>query len=69
LPNTAVHWSSFLAAGYEIQITELDFIYKLLTQKELMLPTLTTPEHETDADQAKFVKKLMQTIINQTKES
>lgn len=26
-----------------------------------------TPEHETDADQAKFVKKLMQTIITKQK--
>ena len=38
--------------------------------KAMLIATIATfvvPEHETDADQAKFVKKLMQTIITKQK--
>lgn len=56
----------FLAAGYEIQITELDFTINFETDGAH--PSYTySDEGETDADQEKFVKKLMETIITKQK--
>ena len=56
----------FLAAGYEIQITELDFTINFET--EGTHPSYAySDEGETDADQEKFVKKLMETIITKQK--
>lgn len=56
----------FLAAGYEIQITELDFTINFET--EGTHPSYAySDEGETDADQEKFVKKLMKTIITKQK--
>ena len=69
VPTVAEYGSAleqFLAAGYEIQITELDFTINFDTEGT-NASYAYTPEHETDADQAKFVKKLMQTIITKQK--
>lgn len=56
----------FLAAGYEIQITELDFTINFETDGTH--PSYAySDEGETDADQEKFVKKLMETIITKQK--
>lgn len=57
---------AFLAAGYEIQITELDFTINFDTDGKN--PTYSyDDENETDADQELFVKKLMETIITKQK--
>lgn len=56
----------FLASGYEIQITELDFTINFDTEGASATYSYTD-EGETDADQAKFVKSLMQTIITKQK--
>ena len=54
----------FLAAGYEIQITELDFTINFDTDGGTYS---YSPEGETSADQKKFVKSLMETIITKQK--
>lgn len=56
----------FLASGYEIQITELDFTINFDTEGSSATYSYTD-EGETDADQSKFVKSLMQTIIQKQK--
>lgn len=56
----------FLAAGYEIQITELDFTINFDTEGSSATYAYRS-EGETDADQAKFVKNLMQTIVTKQK--
>ncbi len=56
----------FLAAGYEIQITELDFTINFDTDGS-QASYAYEAEGETNADQAKFVKKLMETIITKQK--
>lgn len=56
----------FLAAGYEIQITELDFTINFDTEGA-SASYAYRDENETNADQAKFVKNLMQTIITKQK--
>ena len=56
----------FLAAGYEIQITELDFTINFDTEGSSASYSYTD-EGETNADQAKFVKSLMQTIVTKQK--
>lgn len=56
----------FLASGYEIQITELDFTINFDTDGER--PSYAfKDEGETDADQELFVKNLMETIITKQK--
>lgn len=52
----------FLAAGYEIQITELDFTINFDTEGSSATYSYVD-EKETAADQKKFVKNLMETII------
>lgn len=52
----------FLAAGYEIQITELDFTINFDTEGSSATYSYRD-EKETAADQEKFVKNLMETII------
>lgn len=52
----------FLAAGYEIQITELDFTINFDTEGSSATYDYRD-EKETAADQEKFVKNLMETII------
>lgn len=56
----------FLAAGYEIQITELDFTINFDTEGSTASYSYWD-EGETDADQKKFVKSLMETIITKQK--
>ncbi len=56
----------FLAAGYEIQITELDFTINFDTDGS-QASYAYEAEGETNADQAKFVKELMETIITKQK--
>ena len=56
----------FLAAGYEVQITELDFTINFDTEGSSASYSYRD-EGETDTDQAKFVKSLMQTIITKQK--
>ena len=56
----------FLASGYEVQITELDFTINFDTEGATASYSYVN-EHETDADQAKFVKNLMQTILTKQK--
>lgn len=56
----------FLAAGYEIQITELDFTINFDTEGSRATYSYKD-ENETDADQEKFVKNLMETIITKQK--
>lgn len=57
---------TFLASGYEIQITELDFTINFDTKGSN--PSYAyKDEKETDADQELFVKKLMETIIKKQK--
>lgn len=56
----------FLAAGYEIQITELDFTINFDTEGSRASYSFKD-ENETDADQEKFVKNLMETIITKQK--
>ncbi len=56
----------FLAAGYEVQITELDFTINFDTEGSSASYSYCA-EGETNADQAKFVKQLMQTIITKQK--
>lgn len=53
----------FLAAGYEIQITELDFTINFDTNGSYSY----ADEGENNTDQAKFVKSLMETIITKQK--
>lgn len=56
----------FLAAGYEIQITELDFTINFETDGAS--PSYAyADEKETNNDQKKFVKELMETIITKQK--
>ncbi|MCH5252222.1 MAG: endo-1,4-beta-xylanase [Lachnospiraceae bacterium] len=56
----------FLAAGYEIQITELDFTINFDTDGSS--PSYSyADENETATDQKKFVKNLMETIIKKQK--
>lgn len=52
----------FLAAGYEIQITELDFTINFDTEGSSATYSYVD-EKETATDQKKFVKNLMETII------
>lgn len=56
----------FLASGYEIQITELDFTINFDTEGSSATYAYRS-EGETDADQSKFVKSLMETIITKHK--
>lgn len=56
----------FLAAGYEIQITELDFTINFDTEGSTASYSYRE-EGETNADQKKFVKSLMETIITKQK--
>lgn len=56
----------FLAAGYEIQITELDFTINFDTEGSSASYSYAD-ENETKADQKKFVKNLMKTIITKQK--
>lgn len=56
----------FLAAGYEIQITELDFTINFDTEGSSASYSYVD-ENETNADQKKFVKELMETIITKQK--
>lgn len=56
----------FLASGYEIQITELDFTINFDTEGSHASYSFKD-EGETDADQEKFVKNLMETIITKQK--
>ncbi|MCH5265103.1 MAG: endo-1,4-beta-xylanase [Lachnospiraceae bacterium] len=56
----------FLAAGYEIQITELDFTINFDTEGAMATYSYRD-EGETSADQEKFVKNLMETIITKQK--
>lgn len=56
----------FLAAGYEIQITELDFTINFDTEGASASYSYRS-EGETNADQKKFVKSLMETIITKQK--
>lgn len=56
----------FLASGYEIQITELDFTINFDTEGNQASYSYRD-EKETLADQEKFVKSLMQTIITKQK--
>lgn len=56
----------FLAAGYEVQITELDFTINFDTEGSSATYAYRS-EGETNSDQAKFVKSLMQTIITKQK--
>lgn len=53
----------FLAAGLEVQITELDFTINFDTTGSYAYRN----EGETDVDQAKYVKKIMETIITKQK--
>ncbi len=57
---------TFLAAGYEIQITELDFTINYDTEGAYASYSYKD-EGETDADQEKFVKSLMETIVKKQK--
>ncbi len=56
----------FLASGYEVQITELDFTINFDTDGASATYSYDD-ENETAADQKKFVKKLMETIITKQK--
>lgn len=56
----------FLAAGYEIQITELDFTINFDTEGSSATYSYAD-EKETNTDQKKFVKNLMETIITKQK--
>lgn len=56
----------FLASGYEIQITELDFTINFDTEGATATYNYKD-EGETDADQELFVKNLMETIITKQK--
>lgn len=56
----------FLASGYEIQITELDFTINFDTEGKSATYAYKD-ENETAADQKKFVKSLMETIITKQK--
>lgn len=56
----------FLASGYEIQITELDFTINFDTEGATATYNYKD-EGETDADQELFVKSLMETIITKQK--
>ncbi len=56
----------FLASGYEIQITELDFTINFDTEGSSATYAYKN-EKETEADQKKFVKSLMETIITKQK--
>lgn len=56
----------FLASGYEIQITELDFTINFDTEGSRATYAYSD-ENETGADQKKFVKELMETIITKQK--
>lgn len=56
----------FLAAGYEIQITELDFTINFDTEGSSASYSYRD-ESETNADQKKFVKSLMETILTKHK--
>lgn len=56
----------FLASGYEIQITELDFTINFDTEG-YSATYAYRDEKETSADQKKFVKELMETIVTKQK--
>ena len=56
----------FLAAGYEIQITELDFTINFDTEGSSASYSYVD-ENETNNDQKKFVSNLMKTIIEKQK--
>ncbi len=56
----------FLASGYEIQITELDFTINFDTEGSNASYSYRN-ENETDAHQEKFVKNLMKTIVAKQK--
>lgn len=56
----------FLAAGYEIQITELDFTINFDTEGSSASYSYVD-ENETNNDQKKFVSNLMKTIITKQK--
>lgn len=56
----------FLASGYEIQITELDFTINFDTEGSNASYSFRN-ENETDAHQEKFVKNLMKTIVAKQK--
>lgn len=56
----------FLASGYEIQITELDFTINFDTEGSSATYAYKD-EKETNADQKKFVKELMETIVTKQK--
>ena len=56
----------FLASGYEIQITELDFTINFDTEGSNASYSFKD-ENETDAHQEKFVKNLMKTIVAKQK--
>lgn len=57
---------TFLASGYEIQITELDFTINFDTEGKRATYAYKY-EKETNNDQKKFVKSLMETIITKQK--
>lgn len=69
VPTIALYGAAlekFLAAGYEVQITELDITINYDTEGSSATYSYAD-EKETNADQAKYVRQLMETILQKNK--